>query len=161
MQKVIIIGNMGSDPEARFTQDGRERLTINVAVNERRKVPQTTDEWADHTDWYRVTVMGRQLEYVRQLAKGSRVHVIGNLSIDAYMSRDNEPRAGLNIWADEVTNLTPRDQGSAPRSDYRGDRDAPAPAGANGGGRAAGVAAANERARRGTEPADALEDLPF
>jgi len=151
MQKIMLIGNLGSDPESRFTQDGKERLQFNVAVNERRKVPQS-DECTDHTDWYRVTVMGRQLEYARKLGKGSRVHVIGNLSIDAYMSRENEPRAGLNVWCDEVTNLSPRDAPTSGSAEYA-SRGEP-------------VHAANERARRTTEPADALapvnlDDLPF
>lgn len=109
MLKVMFIGFLGGDAEERYTAAGKRLVQFSVAVNERRPV-QGSDEWADHTNWFRVRVSGRQCDYAQTLNKGNRVHVVGNLSVDAYTARDNSPRASLDVFADEITNLTPRDQ---------------------------------------------------
>jgi single-strand DNA-binding protein len=116
MLKIIFIGNLGSDPESRFTQKGSEIVSFRVAVNGRR--PGADGEWQDHTDWFRVRVGGRQIDYVKRLGKGSRVHVLGNLEIGSYTAKDTgELRTTLDVYADEVTNLSSRDEspnGGAP-----------------------------------------------
>lgn len=126
MLKAILIGNLGSDPESRYTQTGKQIVQFSVAVNERRPT-KDSGEWLDYTTWCRVKVMGRQAEWAAELTKGARVQVIGNLSEHPYIARDGEGRAGLEVFADEVTNLSPRDGGQV--RDTRGDRDQPEPVG--------------------------------
>src|SRR4051812_50023070 len=104
MLKVILIGNLGSDPEARFTQKGSEIVSFRVAVNGRR--PGADGEWQDQTDWFRVRVGGRQLDYVKRLGKGSRVHVLGNLEIGTGTPKDTgELRTTLGVPGGWVPHL--------------------------------------------------------
>ena len=148
MFKAIFIGNLGSDTEERFTATGSSLVSFRVAVNGRRRGPD--GEWQEHTDWIRVRVGGRQAEYAKRLRKGSRVHVIGTLEVGQYTSREGEVRTSLDVYADEVTNLSPRDE--------LGDTaEAERPA--------AAAAAPAKPATSGAAPADStadeLEDLPF
>jgi single-strand DNA-binding protein len=114
MLRVDVIGNVGGDPEVRHTQNDRELVQFSVAVNARRQNP--AGEWEDKpAEWLRVRAMGPQLERARSLTKGERVFVAGRLDVTRYTSRDGEPRTGLEIWADEVTNLGRR----APNEDGR------------------------------------------
>lgn len=148
MLKVMFIGFLGQDAEEKYTQAGKRLVQFSVAVNERRPV-QGSDEWADHTNWFRVRVSGRQCDYAQTLNKGNRVHVVGNLSVDAYTARDNSPRASLDVFADEITNLTPRErEGGEQGWSERNER--PAASGTQ----------QREPVSAGAGPTE-LEDLPF
>ena len=100
--KLIIVGNLGSDPEMRYTPRGQAYARLSVATNRK---------WADaegtqHTDttWFRVTVWGKQAEACNQyLSKGRMVLVEAEqIKASAYMSRDNQPAATLEIVARNV-----------------------------------------------------------
>jgi single-strand DNA-binding protein len=86
-----------------------------VAINQRRR---TDDgQWEDApAEWFRVRAMGPQLERARNLSKGDRVFVAGRLDIGHYTSRDGESRTSFDVWADEVTSLTPRTSGDDGRA---------------------------------------------
>jgi single-strand DNA-binding protein len=104
-----MIGNLGGEPEVRHTQNDRELIQFSVAINQRRQ--NADGQWEDKpTEWLRVRAMGPQLERARSLTKGDRVFVAGRLDITHYTSRDGEPRTGLEVWADEVSNLGRRAQ---------------------------------------------------
>jgi single-strand DNA-binding protein len=107
MLRVDLIGNLGSEPDVRRTQNNRELLEFRVAINQRRR---TDDgQWEDApAEWFRVRAMGPQLERARTLARGERVFVAGRLDISHYTSRDGEPRVGYDVWADEITSLSLR-----------------------------------------------------
>ncbi len=71
MLRIEIIGNLGSDPEQRFTGEGVAMTSIRVAVNSRRR--NAEGEQVERTDWFRVRTMGGKAEYVQRFTKGQRV----------------------------------------------------------------------------------------
>jgi single-strand DNA-binding protein len=175
MLRVTLLGNLGGDPEVRFTPKGTQIVQFSVAVNQVRIGPDR--ERQENTEWFRVRVSGRQQEYAQRLGKGSRVFVIGRLDISHYLNKDGEPRVGYDVWADDIQSASASN--SSARS-YAADMEAPdadaepALAGVSsleGSGTAAGgrAPAQNGRARaaRGDSGGAAsgssedLEDLPF
>ncbi len=111
VNKVIIVGNLGADPELRQTNSGMAVASMRVA---------TTDKWTDKasgekkesTEWHRVTVWGRQGENVAQyLKKGRQVYVEGRLQTREWMDRDNNKRWTTEIVASLVQFLGVRDGG--------------------------------------------------
>lgn len=101
-QQVIIVGNLGKDPEMRFTGDGTPVTSFSVAVN--RKWTSADGSQGEKTWWFRVTAWRRLAETCNQyLRKGSPVMVIGEIDASAYMPRDGgEPRASLELTAQQV-----------------------------------------------------------
>jgi len=153
LSKVSIIGNLGRDPEMRYTPNGRPVTEFSVAVNQSTK-NQQTGEWVEATDWFRVTVWGDRAERTaEQLHKGNRVFVEGRFRTREFEARDGQKRVSLEITADSVINLDPR-----VRDDAEGTFSAPS------GGSAAGSAggqAAPVRPTRASGDGDDLDDLPF
>src|SRR2546428_7724299 len=83
--------------------------SIRVAVNSRRRG--ADGEQVERTDWFRVRTMGSKAEYMQRFTKGQRVLVIGRLEISEWQTREGETRTSYDIWADDVINLSPRDDG--------------------------------------------------
>ena len=147
--KLMFIGNLGRDPEMRYTPTGRPVTQFTVAVNQSTR-NQQTGEWTEETDWFRVSVFGDRAERAaEQLRKGNRVFVEGRFRTREFEGQDGQKRPSLDVTADTVISLERR-----PREDEAGFAGAPtaataAPsAGFSGGGR---------------PPADDtdLDDLPF
>src|SRR5438132_14239749 len=124
MLRIEIIGNLGSDPEQRFTQEGKSQVSIRVAVNSRRRGQD--GENVERTDWFRARVMGAKADYVSQFHKGQRVLVIGRLEIGEWATREGEQRTSYDIWADDVVNLSPRDEGANESESQSGRSTRPA-----------------------------------
>ena len=125
MLRVSLIGNLGAEPETRYSQKGSQVTTFRVAVNQVRT--DADGERQESTEWFRVRAMGRLAESSQRLAKGGRVLVVGRLDITHYQSRDGEPRVGFEVWADEVVNLAGRPTGGDSELVGTGGRgDAPA-----------------------------------
>ncbi|MGI9148439.1 MAG: single-stranded DNA-binding protein [Chloroflexota bacterium] len=112
MLRVTLVGNMGADPEARYTQKGTQLVSFRVAVNQIRRGPD--GERQENTEWFRVSVTGRQTEYVQRLTRGTRVLVMGRMDISHFQSRDGEPRTGFDVWAEEVQAMSTRTSGGEP-----------------------------------------------
>jgi single-strand DNA-binding protein len=110
MLRIEIIGNLGSDPEQRYTAEGVGMSSIRVAVNSRRRGPD--GDQVERTDWFRVRTMGSKADYVQRFTKGQRVLVIGRLEISDWETREGEKRTSYDIWADDVVNLSPREDGA-------------------------------------------------
>jgi single-strand DNA-binding protein len=145
--KVIVVGNLGRDPEKRYTQDGRPVTRFSVAATTRRKARE--GDWEDHTEWFNVTVFGRQAETLAErLMKGTRVYVEGRLESRQYETQNGGKGFSLDVIANEVLSLDPRQ-----RSDELGGADYE-PAAAGNGGR-------GQPRSQSTEDAADLEDLPF
>jgi single-strand DNA-binding protein len=111
-----------SDPESRFTADGKQ-ITSFRFVSAQDKKSKTTGEWEDHSTWYRVTAFGYLAEKVQEnVAKGTRLLVIGNFQNREWTDNDGNKRAGLEILADRIEVLPARQKrqsqssGSAPSS---------------------------------------------
>lgn len=168
MLKAILIGNLGGDPDMRYSPDGRPFLRFNVASNFRTRTPE--GEWQDKTEWVRVTVFGQQAERLSQyLHKGSRVYVDGRLEARPWTDNQQQVRSGLEIVASEVQNLTSRaedEAGGFSGGQGGGNRDAGGAGGrdANGGtgsGGAGPVRSGGGRAPAPSQDDGDLEDLPF
>jgi single-strand DNA-binding protein len=104
--KVMIIGNLGRDPEMRYTPNGRAVTEFSVAVTHRGR-DQQSGEWADlGTDWFRVTVWGDRAERTaEEFRKGNRVFVEGRFRTREYDAKDGTKRTSLEITADNVIAL--------------------------------------------------------
>ena len=106
--KVMIIGNLGADPEMRYTPNGRPVTQFNVAVNQSTK-NQQTGEWVEATDWFRVSVWGDRAERAAEsLRKGNRVFVEGRFKTREFEGRDGQKRTSLEITADSLVSLERR-----------------------------------------------------
>jgi single-strand DNA-binding protein len=148
--KVMIIGNLGRDPEMRYTPNGRAVTEFSVAVGHRSRDPQT-GEWADDgTDWYRVTVWGDRAERTaEQYRKGNRVFVEGRFRTREFERKDGTKGISLEITADNIIALE------------RPSRDDEGSFGASSGDRGAPVAAGGVRPQRAPTDDTELDDLPF
>src|SRR4051794_33128248 len=148
--KVMIIGNLGRDPEMRYTPNGRPVTEFSVAVSHRSR-DAATGEWQDdQTDWYRVTVWGDRAERTaEQFRKGNRVFVEGRVPTREYEARDGQRRASVEATADNVIAFGDRAR------DDEGSFGAPA------GGFAGGAGEPVKPTRSPQPTPDDLDDLPF
>jgi len=153
--KVMIIGNLGRDPEMRYTPSGRPVTEFSVAVNQSTK-NQQTGEWVEATDWFRVTVWGDRAERTaEQFRKGNKVFVEGRFRTREFEGKDGQKRISLDVTADNVISLDARVR------DDEGSFGAPA-GGFGGGGGAGGGDGEPVRPTRTPQPTpDDLDDLPF
>lgn len=102
LNSITIIGNLGRDPEVRFTQGGAAVCNLNVAVGERVK---KGDTWEDHTEWFRVVAFGKTAENCGQfLQKGKQVCIVGKLRQREY-EKDGQKQRSTEIVADSVVFL--------------------------------------------------------
>jgi single-strand DNA-binding protein len=100
INKVIIIGNLGRDPEVRYAQSGMAICKLSVAVTERVK---DGDAWKDVTEWFRVTVFGKTAENAGQyLQKGRQVYVEGRLKTDKYKDKDGVEKTSVEVIANTL-----------------------------------------------------------
>src|SRR5215211_259567 len=149
--KIIIIGNLGRDPELSYTPQGTAVCKFSVATNERRR--DKAGEQQDITTWFRVSAWGKQAENIsRYLTKGRKVYVEGRLHVEEWTDREGKPRQSLEVNASEVQfidgpsgggggggveGIPVRPQqgggGSQPRSGGGGGGSRPPPAGGEGG----------------------------
>ena len=99
--KIIVVGNLGRDPEMRYTPQGTPVCTFSIASNERRK--SSAGEQQDITTWFRVTVWGKQAETVsKYLSKGRSVYVEGRLHVEEWTDKEGKPRHTLEINASDI-----------------------------------------------------------
>ena len=99
--KIILVGNLGRDPELRYTPQGTPVCSFTVATNEKRK--DKSGETQDLTTWFRVTLWGRQAETASQyLTKGRPVYVEGRLRLEEWNDRDGKPRYTLEVHATDM-----------------------------------------------------------
>ncbi len=109
MLKLTLIGNLGSDPDMRYSANGSPLLRFNVAGNYRAK--NDAGEWEDRTEWVRVTVFGNRAESLSNLLrKGSKVFIDGRLEARPWTGNDGALHAGLEVVANEVELCSPRQQ---------------------------------------------------
>ena len=109
LNQILLIGNAGRDAELRYTQNGAAVANFSIAVTRRY---QSRDEMREDTEWFNVSAWERQAENVAERVKrGSRVFVDGRLSTREYTSGNGETRTSLDVNANRVLVLTPRDSG--------------------------------------------------
>ncbi len=169
VNKVILIGNLGRDPEVRHAQDGAKIVQLNLATSESWKDRQS-GERRERTEWHRVVIFNPNLAEIaeRYLKKGSKVYVEGQLQTRKWQDQSGQDKYTTEIvlsrFRGELTLLDGRGEGGGgggggydQGGGYGGGggdygRAAPAPAGGGGGGRQSG----------GWEPPPDLDDeIPF
>jgi len=100
--RIILVGNLGRDPELRSTPQGTPVCTFSLAINERRKDSQGGEQ-RELTTWFRVTLWGRQAEAAAQyLQKGRTVYVEGRLRVEEYTDKEGKPRYSLEVSATDL-----------------------------------------------------------
>jgi single-strand DNA-binding protein len=123
VNKVILVGNLGGDPETRYTQAGTAITTIRIATSESWKDKQT-GERQERTEWHKVTFFGRLAEIAGEyLKKGSQVYVEGKLRTDEY-EKDGVKRYSTGVVADELQMLGTKPGGSNSARPSGGERPA-------------------------------------
>ena len=101
LSKVILVGNLGSDPEMRYTPSGKAVTSFRMATS--RRYTTTAGESREETDWFRVSVWGKQAEQSNQyLSKGRQVYVEGRLHARSWEGQDGQMRTSLEVTADRV-----------------------------------------------------------
>ena len=138
------MGNLGRDPELRYTPQGTPVCSFTMATNDRRK--DRNGEMQDQTTWFKVTLWDRKAETASQyLHKGKSVYIEGRLRVEEYTDRDGKSRYSLEVTATDMQFIGSRQDEPAPERAATASA-APAPA---------------ERSER-SEPAELSdEDIPF
>lgn len=136
--KITIIGNLGRDPELRYTPQGTAVCDFSVAVNDRKR--DKSGEWQDHTTWYKITFWGKQAENAsKYLTKGKQVYIEGRLQVEDWTDREGTSRYTLAVQGSDVQFLSDGNRGgdmdsgqsysqSAAASNAEFSGQAPAPA---------------------------------
>jgi len=161
VNKVIIVGNLGRDPETRYMPSGDAMTSITVATTDTWK-DKATGEKKEQTEWHRISFFGKLAEIAGQyLKKGSQVYIEGSLRTRKYTDKDGVEKYSTEIKADTMQMLGSRQGmgGGAGMDDGGGyssappARQQPANAGAAGGNRPA--------ARPAPNFSDMDDDIPF
>lgn len=126
INKVILLGNLGQNPELRYTQNGHPVLSLRMATNERFK--NRDGEWQDRTEWHNVTVWGKRAEGLnRVIGKGTQIYVEGRLQTRSWEDKQGQKRYTTEVVAREIV-LLGRGRGADNRArpsaddEYRGGR---------------------------------------
>ena len=118
MQQLMIIGNLTKDPELRTTATGLSVCSFTVAVNRRQTQQQRKNHQQPEADYFRVSAWRERGEVcAKYLSKGKKVCVIGTVAARAYTTNKGEAAASLEVTADEVEFLSPRDEGQPKQSE--------------------------------------------
>ncbi|PIZ03542.1 MAG: single-stranded DNA-binding protein [Gammaproteobacteria bacterium CG_4_10_14_0_8_um_filter_38_16] len=118
INKVILIGNLGSDPEVRYTPSNSAVVTVNIATSSGWKDKQS-GEMQERTEWHRVVFFNRLAEIVSEyLRKGSKVYVEGSLRTRKWTDKNNVEKYTTEIIANEMQMLDGRGAGQSTSSDH-------------------------------------------
>ena len=127
LNKVLLIGHLGSDPESRFTTSGSAVTNFNLATNESWRSAE--GETKDKTEWHRVVLFGKMAETAAEyMKKGQLVYIEGRLQTRSWEDKDKVKRYTTEVLCDNFTMLGPkRDGGEAaqPSTDTSNDDDLP------------------------------------
>lgn len=154
VNKVILVGNLGQDPELRYTGTGTAVCNLRLATNESYK--DASGEWVERTEWHSIVAWGRLAEICNEyLSKGSQVYFEGSLQTRSYEDRDGNTKYVTEIKAREMMILSGRGDGDG----GGGGQSRPA-------SRPAASASAAPKASKAAESGDDYtfepdDDLPF
>ena len=153
INKVIIVGNLGRDPENRYLPSGEQVTSIAVATTDRWR-DKATGEQKEATEWHRISFFGKLAEIAGQyLKKGSQVYIEGRLRTRKYTDKEGIDRYATEIIADTMQMLGSR-QGAGDPSDDRGSYQPPSRPAQGGGQRQQG-------SRPPSLSPDLDDDIPF
>jgi single-strand DNA-binding protein len=128
VNKVILIGNLGRDPETRYTADGAAITNITIATSDRWK-DKASGEMKESTEWHRVAFFGRLAEIAGEyLKKGKPVYVEGKLRTRKWQDKDGQDRYTTEIIADQMQMLGSREGMGGGAPEFEGVDEPRAPA---------------------------------
>src|SRR4030081_1288470 len=161
VNKVIIVGNLGADPETRYTPGGDAVTNIRVATTDKWK-DKTSGEMKEATGWHRISFFGRLAEVAGEyLKKGSQVYVEGSLRTRKWQDKDGQDRYSTDIRGDVMQMLGRREGGGAPR-DEGAPRGGESRGGESRGGESKGGGDAKPAQKKPAGKFDDMEDdIPF
>ncbi|MFN0192629.1 MAG: single-stranded DNA-binding protein [Aestuariivirga sp.] len=125
VNKVILVGNLGKDPEVRHTQDGKAIVSFSVATSETWR-DKASGEKKERTEWHRVVIFNEQLAKVAEqyLKKGAKVYVEGQLQTRKYTDKDGVEKYSTEVvlqnYRGELTMLDSKGSGSSEGAGYGG-----------------------------------------
>lgn len=109
MNKVMLIGNVGTEPEVRYVDQGVAVARVRLATTERGYTLQNGTKVPDRTDWHNVILWRKLAEVVeRYVHKGDKLYVEGRIRYTAYDNRQGQKQYATEIWAENMEMLTPR-----------------------------------------------------
>lgn len=154
--KIILVGNLGRDPELRYTPQGKAVCSFSMATNEKRR--DKSGELQDVTTWFKVTLWGNQAETAsKYLSKGRPVYIEGRLRIEEWTDRDNNNRFTLDVQATDMQFISAgRDEAGFSGGDDFDTHSGPPQASSSAGASATGGGNAPVSA-----PSGADDDIPF
>ena len=145
VNKVILVGNLGADPETRYSASGSAITSIRIATSEQWKDKQTGEN-QERTEWHRVKFFGRLAEIAGEyLRKGRQVYIEGSLRTDKYTDKDGIERYSTDIIANEMQMLGGGGEGGA---------------GGGGGGARGGARSGGEERGPSRQPARSVAERP-
>jgi single-strand DNA-binding protein len=151
VNKAILIGHLGADPETRYTPSGTAVANIRVATTEQWKDRQSGEQ-QERTEWHRIVAFNRLAEIIGEyLKKGSQVYIEGKLQTRKWQDQSGNDRYTTEIVANDMQMLGGRGGGGSGGDSARGGGGGPAPGGGSGGGGGGGQA----------PPDDFDDDIPF
>lgn len=122
LNKCLLIGNLGQNPELRYTQGGQAVLSLRLATNERFK--NRDGEWQDRTEWHTVVVWGKRAEGLsRVVSKGTLLYVEGRLQTRSWEDKQGQKRYTTEVVAREILLLGRKGAGEGDNAPPPGDDD--------------------------------------
>jgi single-strand DNA-binding protein len=150
VNKVILIGNLGADPETRYLPSGDAVTNIRIATSEKWK--DKSGEQQEHTEWHRIAFFGKLAEIAGEyLKKGAQIYIEGRLQTRKWQDKDGNDKYTTEIVADRMQMLGSRQGMGGGDRDSGGDREAGA----------ARPAAAKPAGKAGGKFDDFEDDIPF
>jgi single-strand DNA-binding protein len=127
LNKVMLIGNLGKDPEVRYTAAGTAVASFSVATSEKFK--NKNGEWEEKTEWHNVTLWARLAEIAGEyLAKGKTVYIEGRLQTRKWQDRDGKDRYTTEIVGEKMQMLSGKGEGGSRQGGGRTDSQSQEPA---------------------------------
>jgi len=167
INKVILVGNLGNDPDVKYTQSGMAVTRISLATTSVRKDRDGNNQ--ERTEWHRVVFFGKLGEIAGEyLRKGSQVYVEGEIRYDKFTGQDGVEKYTTDIVANEMQMLGGRGEGGGGGGGYGGERpqrqSAPRPQGGGGGGygnqdQGGGYGQRPQRQAPAQQPAPPMDDF--
>jgi single-strand DNA-binding protein len=151
LNKVMLIGNLGNDPEIRYAKSGSAIANISIATTEGRK--NQSGDWEDHTEWHRVVFFGKQAETCKDyLRKGSKVFVEGRIQTNTWEDKDGKKNYSTEVVGYSMLMLDSKGSGQGGGGGYSGGQ---------GGGQGGGQSQSNNAPQPPSNMPQGEDDLPF
>ena len=107
LNKVMLIGNLGNDPEIRYIKSGNAVVNLSIATSESRK--SASGDWEDHTEWHKVVMWGKLAETCKDyLRKGSKVFIEGRLQTNSWEDKDGKKNYTTEVVGAYMVMLDPK-----------------------------------------------------